>query len=201
MWLLLILLILLVIPIKEHYMSWRGIEINEKEESDGFPQYKINDSKFWSRMFDYVMTGETREQWDPSKKPECRGFTETNDVNSMEAMIADPFGSGSGKINTAYCSYEQIKDFFKKKPAKKISFDANSLLSINNCPYQGYGGNWFSNLKKPGWYPPGFIDKNGDTTCMLSESFDFEAGSVDANYLCEGRAGSYNPASSTKTCK
>ena len=206
MWIGIVIIVIGIIAIlsstKSLYKAWRGNEVDENQASDGFVQYKISDSRFWSRMFDYVLMGETRDQHDPSSKPECRGFAEGNDMNQMEAMITDPLGFGGGKVSSAYCAFDQIRNSFKGKPKKQIDFDANSLLSLNNCPYQGYGNNWFGNLRKPGWYPPGYVRADGVTNCNLSESFSFEPGSVDANYLCGGKGGTYDPTkrSGNVTC-
>lgn len=206
MWIGVIIIVIGILAVlfrtKTLYRAWRGNEVNENQDKDGFVQYKVSDSRFWSRMFDYVLMGETRDQHDPSSKPECRGFSETNDVSQMEAMISDPLGFGGGKVSSAYCAFDQIRSTFEKKPDKRIDFKANSLLSLNNCPYQGYGNNWFGNLKKPGWYPPGFIGTDGNPTCNVSESFTFEPNSVDANYLCGGKGGSYDPTkrSGNTTC-
>ena len=180
----------------EKFVDWRGIE----HKTPKFKKYKISDSRFWTRMLDFVAMGETRNEYDPNSKPECRGFFEQNDMNKMEEVIKDPWETGTSMIMSAYCTYPKIKEEFSKNPKTDKIFAANSLISINSCPYQGYKNNIFSNYSKPGYYPPGKVTTKGDIVCNVSSPFNFEKDSLDGQYLCNGKAGSYNPASQNLVC-
>lgn len=189
---------------KSSYTTWRGIE-SPPEATDTRP--KIGTKKWWSDFGTYILRGD--QSTDPStvsNLPECRGFAESNDINSMEEMIKNPWGDsvvmGVAGVQALQCSYEPLMNYIQGKKNHTDTFDANSIISIQSCPYQGYGSNWFGNLNKPGFYPAGKIEKDGTIKCELSKAFTFKPNSVDAGYLCPTTksGGTYYPNTQKVEC-
>jgi hypothetical protein len=188
---------------KSFYRGWRGNEVKD----DTMNRPSLGSKDWWKGLASTILRGEQDKDLSTiTNQQECRGFSETNDPNLMEEMIKNPFGFESvtavGGLQSAECMYEPVKDYFSKKKNKSGTFEANSLIAITSCPYQGYGDNWFGNQSKPGFYPGGKILKDGLIQCNPSDKFSFKRGSIDAEYLCPNTksGGIYYPNEQRVVC-